>query len=387
MILFVESYKIYLNRNIVKKILFYYPSNNRSIAMETLLIALRDYGYDILVLTTCEKGDLHIELEKNNIKTYENKIKASNSFIYFTKQWMFLILFCKKHQIDFLHSHLQQVNIITVFAQFFIKANCIIFRHHCNFLISGITKQNKTEKIFDKIIHTLSKKIIVPSLGVKNEIERNEKVNIGKHIVLPYIYDFSKYTTPDYDKVAEIRKQFNAELILLFSSRFIELKRPFIALNILKKLTDKGLNIKLLILDDGPLRLDMEKFIYENNLSTKAHIIGFRRDYIDFFQASDILIHPSMTDASNSTVKEMALLEKCVITCRDTGDFDEYIVNNENGFLVSKENTVNEMVRIITGLYENKKKIMELGIKLKHDVLIKFSNSNVIIEKYIKETL
>lgn len=371
----------------MKKVLFYYPSNKRTIAMETLLISLRDYGYDIIVLTTCKKGDFHNELEKNNIRTYENEVLSSNSFVYYLKQWMFLVVFCKKHKIDFLHSHLQHANIIAVLAQFFIKAKCVIFRHHCNFLVSGITQQNKTEKLFDKIIHLLSKKIIVPSLGVKNEIEKNETKNITKYIILPYIYDFSKYASPNYNKVTEIRKQFDAELLLLFSSRFIELKRPFVALNILKTLVDKGLNIKLLILDDGPLKQDMENFINQNNLSSNVFIIGFRRDYIDFFQACDILIHPSLTDASNSTVKEMALLEKCVITSRDTGDFDEYIVNNENGFLVSKENTVDDMVEIVSELYENRKKMKEIGIKLRHDVLNKFSNSNEIIEKYIKETL
>lgn len=371
----------------MKKVLFYYPSNKRTVAMQTLLISLRDYGYDITVLTTCKKGDFHEELEINNIKTYENEIVTSSSFVYYIKQWLFLISFCKKNQIDFLHSHLQQANIIAVFAQFFIKAKCVIFRHHCNFIVSRITRRNKIEKLFDILIHLLAKKIIIPSLGVKNEIIRSETKNIKKYIILPYIYDFSKYATPNYNKVNEIRQQFDAGLILLFSSRFIELKRPFVALNVLKELLKNGLNVKLLVLDDGPLKNDMEKFIEENNLSSHVFIVGFRRDYIDFFQASDILIHPSLTDASNSTVKEMALLEKCVITCRDTGDFDEYIVNGENGFLVSKENTVNEMVKIVSELYDNREKMKEIGSNLKRDVLSKFSNSSKIIENYIKETL
>lgn len=355
--------------------------------METLLITLRDYGYDVVVLTTCKKGDFHKELERNNIKTYENEVISSNSFVYYIKQWAYLISFCKKHQIDYLHSHLQHTNIIAVLAQFFIKAKCVIFRHHCNFIVSRTTQQNKTEKLFDKIIQVLSKKIIVPSLGVRNEIERYETKSMKKYVILPYIYDFSKYASPDDDVVAEIRKQYNAELLLLFSSRFIELKRPFVALNILKTLIGKGLDVKLLLLDDGPLKHDMQKYINDNNLSSRAFIIGFRRDYIDFFKACDILIHPSLTDASNSTVKEMALLEKCVITCRDTGDFDEYIVNNENGFLVSKENTTNEIINIVSELYENREKLRSVGVKLKSDVLSKFSNSNKIIERYIKETL
>lgn len=368
-------------------ILLYYPSNKRTIAMETLIISLRDYGYNIILLTTCEKGDLHFELERNRIQTYSNEINQKNSLIYYIKQCFFLIRFCHKYKIDFLHSHLQHANIITVFAQFFVKAKCVIFRHHCNFLTSNNSSQNKTEILFDKIIHVLAKKIIVPSLGVLNEIEFNETKNISKYNVLPYIYDFAKYQTPDPLAVAKIKEQYNADLLLLFCSRFIDLKRPLVALEVIKLLLEKGLNVKMLILDDGPLRIDMERYIENNNLNSNVFIIGFRKDYINFFQASDILIHPSLTDASNSTVKEMAMLKKCVIVCEKTGDFDEYIVNGFNGFLVGKQNTANEIVDVLFNLYSDKEKIYETGSRLKKDVLLKFSNTKNIIALYIKETL
>lgn len=368
-------------------ILLYYPSNKRTIAMETLIISLRDYGYNIVLLTTCEKGDLHLELEKNKIQTYSNVINKNISLIYYMKQVFFLINFCRRHQINFLHSHLQHANIIAVFAQYFIKAKCVIFRHHCNFLIANNSSQNKTEILFDKIIHSLAKKIIVPSNGVKNEIELNETKFIGKYKVLPYIYDFSKYQTPDPMQVSKIKEQYPADLLLLFCSRFIDFKRPFVALEVVKILVEKGLNVKMLILDDGPLRDEMEKFIQNNKLSSFVYIIGFRKDYINFFQSCDILIHPSLTDASNSTVKEMALLNKCVIVCEKTGDFDEYIINGYNGYLVKKQNTIIEMTDIIVDLYNNKTKIAEIGKRLRNDVLLKFSNTKNIIELYIKETL
>ncbi len=368
-------------------ILLYYPSNKRTIAMETLMLSLKDSGYNIILLTTCEKGDFHFWLEKHNIETYAHPVNSSNSFAYYVKQCFFLIAFCKKHKIDYLHSHLQHANIIAVFAQFFIRARCVIFRHHCNFTTSNISNVNRTEKLFDKIIHRLAKKIIVPSMGVKNEINIYETNQLAKYSVLPYIYDFSQYAKPDPEKVKIIKQTYHAELILLFSSRFIEFKRPFIALNIAKRLIERGLNIKLLILDDGPLRPDIEQFILTHNLSSHIFIIGFRKDYIDFFEACDVLIHPSLTDASNSTVKEMALLKKVVITCSNTGDFDEYIVNGQNGFLVDKENTENEMIDIITKLYENKSVITVIGSRLREDVLRRFSNSKEVVTKYINETL
>ena len=70
----------------MKRILFYYPSNKRSIQIETTLIALKNKGHTITLLTTCEKGDLHLELEKNEIQTFQNVVNTSNSVLYYLKQ-------------------------------------------------------------------------------------------------------------------------------------------------------------------------------------------------------------------------------------------------------------------------------------------------------------
>jgi glycosyltransferase involved in cell wall biosynthesis len=371
----------------MSKILFYYSGNKRSISLETLYLSLQEKGYEVLFLSTAPKDDLHLEFERNNVKSFSNVVVTHNKLLYYFKQFIFLISFCRKHKIDFVHSHIQHVNIITVFAQFFIKGKCTIFRHHCNFYIKGVNKQDRTEKLFDKIIHHLAKKIILPSNGVRNEIQQSETKNLDKYIVLPYIYDFDKYGKPDETLVSEIKIKFNAKLRLLFCSRFVELKRPLLALSVVKKLVSQGLDVKLLVLDDGPMKYEIEKYIFENNLVSHVFILGFRKDYINYFKACDILVHPSLTDASNSTVKEMGLLEKVVIVCDDTGDFNEYIVNKLNGFLVSKENTENEMIDTINLLYENKDLISETGTKLRTEVIRKFSNSTEIIERYIKETL
>lgn len=369
-----------------KKILFYYPPNKRTIAMETLALSLKNEGYEVIVLTLTPAGDLHSELSKNNISVFSNYIHDSGLQFYI-KQFLFLIKFCRLHKPDYVHSHLQQVNIITVFAQYFIKAKCIIFRHHCNFVTGNTLTQNKTEKIFDKIIHVLAKKIIVPSLGVLNEIKNNETDNLKKYKVLPYLYDFSKYAKPDKLRVEKIKTEYNCELLLLFCSRFIDLKRPMTALNVAQTLISEGLNIKMIMLDDGPLRPEIEKYIHGNKLTESIFIKGHRADYIDFFAASDVLLHPSLTDASNSTVKEMGILEKCVVTCSNTGDFDEYILHGENGYLVNKNNTEKEMIEIVKNIYRNKTTISLLGSKLKKAIFNKFSVSIEVINEYKKHTL
>ena len=136
--------------------------------METLILALNQRGYDIHVLTTSEVGDFHLELKKHNIKVFTNFVKRSWYPIYWFKQLFYLISFCKKHRIQTVHSHLQDANLIAVFAQYFIKAKVIIFRHHFEaYNVPGANfDKNKNERIGERIINRLAKKIVVPSSGV-----------------------------------------------------------------------------------------------------------------------------------------------------------------------------------------------------------------------------
>ena len=66
--------------------------------------------------------------------------------------------------------------------------------------------------------------------------------------------------------------------------------------------------------------------------------------------ACDLMIHPSLSDASNSAIKEMGLLSKAVAVCSEVGDFDEYIVNDVNGFLMSPINFLMQLLKS-SGLY------------------------------------
>ena len=128
-------------------------------------------------------------------------------------------------------------------------------------------------------------------------------------------------------------------------------------------------------MDDGPLKPQIEKFITENGLETHILLPGFRNDFIDFMAVSDILIHPSLTEASNNVVKEMGLMEKAVAVCRDVGDFNDYIEDGRNGFLIDRKNLEISVEEIIRRAYADKEQLRSMGRELKRDVLNRFSDS------------
>lgn len=371
-----------------KNILFYYPSNKRTIAMETLLIALNNNTeYNLIALTTCEKGDLHYVLEENGIKTYTYIAKKKLSVVYYIKHLVFLINFCKKHKIDFIHSHLQEVNIIALFAQYFIKAKVIIFRHHFQYLknstFSG--KRNKNEKLFDFLINRLAKIIVVPSSGVYNGMIKEEGANPNKIKIIPYTYDFEKYHKPDIDEVEIIKTKYPAKLRLIMVSRLIKYKQHHVVFPVIKELINEGLDIKLIVLDEGPEEEKLKDWILQNNMEKHIFMLGFRRDFINYMAASDVLIQPSLTDASNSVAKEMALLTKIVIVSENVGDYSDYIVDGKNGFLLPLKNPQKKLINVIKGIYYNNHKYSEMGQLLKESITSMFGveNSQKIVQEYI----
>jgi len=152
---------------------------------------------------------------------------------------------------------------------------------------------------------------------------------------------------------------------------------------LVKKLVAEGLSIKMIVMDDGPLKPELETFIRENKLTAVIDMVGFRSDFINFMAAADLLIHPSLTEASNNVVKELALLEKGVAVCKDVGDFNDYIRDGQNGFMIDRGNLVSSLEGIIRTAYAGKERLEEMGKELKKDVLDMFSNAEKNRKRFI----
>ena len=369
----------------MEKIVFYYPSNKRSVQIESTLDELKKLGHEVILLTTCEKGVLHEALEKNGIKTYTYTFKSSNSLYYYVKNIFYLAKFTKKHKVDVIFGNLQHANFIGVFAQYFTRAKLIAFRHHFKFNKGdfGISLEvNKNEILFDKIINRLAKCIVVPSSGVFNGMMEFEKIDSKKIHIIPYIYDFSKYSQPSNESVKRIEEMYPAKLRIIMVARLIPFKRHLLIFPIFKKLIDEGYDLKVLILDEGPERDNLNNFITFNKLEGRLFMVGFTKDFLGYMKASDILIHPSITEASNSVVKEIGLQETPVAVCKGVGDFDEYIVDEQNGYVLDISKPQIDVERIIREVYENPEKLRKMGLELKATVQQKFGKIDHIVDQY-----
>lgn len=363
------------------KILHYYISSKRSVSFETYLIELKKKGHKVVLLTTCEKGDLHFYLEENGITTYSVGIESKLKMVYYWKQFVFLRKFCKVNSIDIVFSHLQQANIIAVFAQYFMATRVIVFRHH--FTNPNYDLPSKMEKRFDKVINRLAKDIVVASPQVKKFILKSERVKPEKITVIPYIYDFSIYKSPEALQVQSIQNQYPAQLLLLMCSRFVKNKRHSMIIDLMYELiVEQKLDIQLILLDEGPLVEIIREKVNQKGLSQHIHFIGYTNHFVEYMAAVDLLIHPSLSETSSSTVKEMGLLGKAVAVCKNVGDFEDYIIEGENGFLLSDSNTYTDLKELIIHLSQSKNELEKLGNNLKKTVIERFGLESSTMDLY-----
>jgi glycosyltransferase involved in cell wall biosynthesis len=250
-----------------KRVLFYYSSNRKTVALETLCQSIKNSGHDIRVLTICEKGIFHNALQEMGIKTFNFENTSQNSLSFFFTNVQYLIKFCKEHQIDEVWSHLSYPNVIATLAQPFLTAKVTVFRHHAeSAFYAEFGKQFEMKRLWkevliDKFINKFAKKIIIPSTGVWFSMDLYEKCDMKKVSLVPYIYDFSSYAKPNQANILALKEKYSCQLRLIMVSRMVPSKQHLLVFEILNELITKGLDLKMILMDEGPLRSDLENWI------------------------------------------------------------------------------------------------------------------------------
>lgn len=368
-----------------KKVLLFFPANKTTIAMISLFKALRAEGVEMELLTILPKDVLHHQLEELGFKTHSLELDTNPISWYklISKSYRFF----KASSATVIFSHLKPCTLVTLVLEKFISQKVFSFRHHIDH--PDAIKQfpeliNKNQLRGDALLNKFAPNQIVPCKTVMDGMIKEEKANPNRLSIIPYMYDFDMYPKADTNWINNERLNKKAQLRILLCSRLVPVKRHMLALQVLKKLIiDKQLDIQVYILDKGPEEEKIQKYINENQLNNNVTMVGFTQRYIDYMALCDVLLHPSVSEASNSVVKEMALQGTPSIVCAGVGDFSDYIVHGENGFLIKVLNPQEEIESIVMKIYHDKSALSKIGEEAKKSVLNLFSINRETTFKYI----
>lgn len=155
-----------------------------------------------------------------------------------------------------------------------------------------------------------------------------------------------------------------SERILITTSRLV--KKNAVG-DIIKSLSYLPLDVKLLILGDGPDRLELERLAEEWNLRKRVFFLGFvnQNDLPKYLLAADIFVRPSLSEGLGISFLEAMAAGRPVIAT-PVGGIPDFLKDQETGLFCEVNNPVDlaEKVKILLENNELRLKIISQAKKL-----------------------
>lgn len=351
------------------RILIYSPSNLRAVDQQSQAELLIRNGHKVYLLTWADRGPLHESFERLGAQTFSANAVKGRSMLFFINQARFLKSFCKEHEIDYVFSHLQSNAVVSGLAHFFMRPKVYYFRHNSDYVELMPSRKNK---LLNKLANLLSPYIVAISGKVKAQLLK-EGVPERKISRINYCYNFSHYRTNTFNAACTIREKYKAGILLLMVARLDPLKRHQLGFEVVHQLVASGIDCKLVSIGEGPMREELQRWINKNKMEDRIFLESFAPNTIDYFEACDILLHLSYSEASSHVIKEAGMCGKTVVACSDVGDFNDYLEHMSNAFVVNKERPVEEAVQLLKQYGLKKEKLYNMGMALHDKVVNTFS--------------
>ena len=242
--------------------------------------------------------------------------------------------FLKRNKVDIIHTHDFKSDFYGFMATVFLPIRRIATAH-------GSTRDSRIKRIYlflaEKIFYRYFDKILAVSDDLK-------KFLIGRKVPYPKIemirngFDFhvlANDTTPD-----NLELDFDPSDYRVFGivGRLFPDKGHDFFLEAFKSVKEIHINIKALIIGDGPAREFIVNKIKKLGLDNDVYMLGFRNDIKKYYQVLDYLVMPSVREGLPYTLLE-AMYLKIPVLATQVGDIPLVIENNKTGILIPPGNS------------------------------------------------
>ncbi len=157
--------------------------------------------------------------------------------------------------------------------------------------------------------------------------------------------------------------------------RFHEVKRFPLLLDVISKLDT---NIKLVLVGDGDQRKIIEEKIKQLNLDQRVILTGMldHNHINEWFSKSSLFVMTSKSEGLPMVLLEAMNYGLPCIAFRTPNGVSDIINNDDNGYIIDNDN-VDEMVKKINDLLDNKTKLIDMGENAKK-TCIRFSKEEIV---------
>lgn len=338
------------------------------------MLAFKKQGHRVISLTQADGIPINNILAEKGIEAISYRPRSNSNIVIYLKHVINLVRTCFQQDIDIVYCHLEPASFVGVIAQYFIRAKVYLCRHH----VDEAQLYSFSKSWSYKLTYALAKKIIVVSKRAKDYMVSQEGIPSHKIIHINLAYDFSLFIRPRLELVESIRKKYDCSVLLITVGRLTKFKRPDLSICVLKQLLSHNIDAKLILLGQGEMDETLKQMIEQENLNDRVTLTGYIENVLDFMAASTFLLHPSVLESSCVVVKEAGLIGLPVIVCRGIGDFDEYLTDGVNAFVLDKDNFVDQAVQVLKKHGSQSTQINEMTKRLQSKVINTFGIDHII---------
>lgn len=232
------------------------------------------------------------------------------------------------------------------------------FPLHKNFL-SRLKYGNKVDRI------------IAISKGVKKSLIMSG-VNSKKIDIIPSGIDFSPHkeaSSSDY-----LRKELSLsskDYLVGIVAHLSDHKGHKYLIEAARLLREQAPSIKIIIVGEGPLRMELTRQVSSSHLENVVFFLGFREDIPRILNSLDLFVLSSFKEGMGSSLLD-AMACRLPVVATKVGGIPEVVAHRETGLLVSPKNS-RALARAVLSLYADKDFAAQLGQRGYEAVHEKFS--------------
>lgn len=208
------------------------------------------------------------------------------------------------------------------------------------------------------------------------------------------------YTGVDNQKFSPFRDYGNAvkkaygisssDKVVLFVCRLHPQKRPFLMLEIAKRIFASRSDVKFLVVGDGPQRDALEKQANEYNMGAQLIFAGMQEDLRPFYQSSDVMLLCSIKEGISITTFEALSMGLPVVSANVGGQSE--VVDDQVGALLPiyqnektdfdnrdfKEEEIQQYVNVILHILSNDSLRKKMSIACRNRIEEKYTSQKMI---------
>ena len=326
----------------------YIPDINGVVSsIHTLRLALEENGHTVYVITT-NRSITKTSFEDNILRLPGMELRGLYGYRMSSPLHLAVLNNeIKKMELDIIHVHTEFG--IGLFARICSRLLSVPlvstyhttyedYTHYVNRLdiefVDDIAK-NAVSRL-SKVYVDSGQCVIAPSIKTKEMLERY-KIK-SKIFVIPTGLDlqkFDKKNTTDI-RISEIKEEcgITNQKMLLFLGRIAQEKSVDVLIDAMNFVKQDNINVKLVIVGDGPALSDLKKLVKNKNLQDYVYFTGSKlsTDVPSYYHAADMFASASTTETQGMTYIE-SLAASTIVFANDPDVVENLVIEDKTGYL------------------------------------------------------